>query len=113
MIIAYALPRDYCAAIYQGIVRWSLAINRSGKGIAGCPCIFGARVIALLTNRQIEERSVHRHFVLEKTLVAVLTGMIFLRALDMFSPVPVRDFGCTAKLANRAVVLCAVRDIQR
>ena len=75
-------------------------------------CFWGGGLIALLTNRRIENRSVEPSCVLEKALIAILAGMVFLRALDVFSPVPDRDLGCTPKLANRAVIPCAIRDAQ-
>jgi hypothetical protein len=69
--------------------------------------------MTLLTNRQIEKQAAQPSNVFEISLAALLAGMILIRALDVFSPVPEKDLGCTPKLANRAIILCTIRDVRR
>jgi hypothetical protein len=48
----------------------------------------------------------------EIALIAILTAVVLLRILDIYSPPAVENPDCTPTLANEAVISCAVRPDQ-
>ncbi len=48
----------------------------------------------------------------EIALLAILASMVLLRMLDVFSPPALENSSCAPRLANRAIIACAVRGDQ-